>query len=524
MSTAVYIPPKKTTPTVAKKGDTFIDPAGRSGIVGFDTKTGKALADGESTEIDTSTGGKITPKSIPATIVTSGKSKAEYANNANALQAATNNIKVSAGNNPSVTDFLTANKMPSDYNSRATLAKQYGIEGYTGSASQNTQLIQLLQNGGSAGTKTDTTKTDTVTAPAPEITQNDDGTTTTANADGTSSTTQADGTGTITNADGTTEATIPPALKKQYDEALVGLDEGIAQAKATLEDAKKTLAHDPAATNAIDMIMAKYDQLVESQKEKNAILLGSYAKNGARTGMMQYANEMYTNFMSEEHDKANQRVADLLLTESQEVLKAQQAYKDGDVKAFSTASKAYQDAQKDKISAINDLLTQTDKIVKEQQADVKAAKTAEKDALTSDIKTSTAIAKTIADTLAAKGIKDSAKVRTYINAMAEEAGIANADILQSAVIKAQQDNAKVAKTLAPKATGSGSAAKFNVSNGLAKVNSQMQGVQGDDHYIDPNKWIAARQNWGSLGGVDSTFVSNFKKYLNPESYSLAGIK
>lgn len=46
----------------------------------------------------------------------------------------------------SVVDYMNANKMNSGYNSRATLAKQYGIKNYVGSAQQNTQLLGYLQH------------------------------------------------------------------------------------------------------------------------------------------------------------------------------------------------------------------------------------------------------------------------------------------------------------------------------------------------------------------------------------------
>lgn len=45
-----------TTKVTAKKGDSFTDSAGRTGTVGFDTKTGKALKDGGSTKINITSG------------------------------------------------------------------------------------------------------------------------------------------------------------------------------------------------------------------------------------------------------------------------------------------------------------------------------------------------------------------------------------------------------------------------------------------------------------------------------------
>jgi len=47
----------------------------------------------------------------------------------------------------SITDFLKSTGVASDFSSRATLAQQQGITGYTGSSNQNTQLLGLLNSG-----------------------------------------------------------------------------------------------------------------------------------------------------------------------------------------------------------------------------------------------------------------------------------------------------------------------------------------------------------------------------------------
>lgn len=473
-------------------------------------------------------------KVIPATIVTSSTSRSNYTENAGKLQDTTASLRLNSANDPSVVNFLKNNNMPTDYNSRAALAKQYGIQGYTGSSSQNQQLLGFLQGGQSNTGAAVDTKGDTTTA-APTVKQNDDGSTTTTNADGTTKTTNPDGTGNTTTPDGTTTPTLPPEIQQQYDDALAGLDQSISDAKTVLDQARSSLNNDPAANNAIDMIMTKYDQQIEAMKAKNALLAGSYNKNGARTGMMQYANEMYTDFMSQEQDKASQRVSNLLLLEAQEVLKAQQAYKEGNVKAFEAASKSYQSAQKDKINALNDLLTQTDKMVKQSQAEAKAAKDTSKQQITDDIRLSTALGKTVADTIANSGITDPKKVRAYVEAMAEEAGISNPDILQSSIIKAQQDADKTAvqiantkSTIANRtASGTGTGGKITVQSASAKLKGGLKpisqgGVLGDDKFMDPQIWINQRDQWISDKLPIETFNNLYKRYLNPESYKLAG--
>lgn len=52
----------------------------------------------------------------------------------------------------SIVDYLNSQGQPSDFNTRAGLAQQYGIQGYSGTAQQNIQLLNSLQ-GGTGGTQ-----------------------------------------------------------------------------------------------------------------------------------------------------------------------------------------------------------------------------------------------------------------------------------------------------------------------------------------------------------------------------------
>ena len=48
----------------------------------------------------------------------------------------------------SIVDFLKQSGQPADYASRANLAASHGIQGYAGTAQQNTQLLGILRGGG----------------------------------------------------------------------------------------------------------------------------------------------------------------------------------------------------------------------------------------------------------------------------------------------------------------------------------------------------------------------------------------
>lgn len=53
---------------------------------------------------------------------------------------------------PSIVDYLTSTGKASDYSSRASLASQYGITGYTGTADQNNLLLSKLRGGTATST------------------------------------------------------------------------------------------------------------------------------------------------------------------------------------------------------------------------------------------------------------------------------------------------------------------------------------------------------------------------------------
>ncbi len=53
----------------------------------------------------------------------------------------------------SVVDYLNANKIDSSFNNRKKLAESYGVKNYTGTASQNTQLLDKLQSGAKPASK-----------------------------------------------------------------------------------------------------------------------------------------------------------------------------------------------------------------------------------------------------------------------------------------------------------------------------------------------------------------------------------
>lgn len=65
---------------------------------------------------------------------------------------------------------------------------------------------------------------------------------------------------------------------------------------------------------------------------------------------------------------------------------------------------------------------------------------------------------------------------------------------------------------------------FDTDSNTSAVSKKMQAITGPDGYIDPYAWKAMRNLWQGSGGADSSFVSNFKRFVNPASYTLVGLE
>ncbi len=82
------------------------------------------------------------------------------------------------------------------------------------------------------------------------------------------------------------------------------------------------------------------------------------------------------------------------------------------------------------------------------------------------------------------------------------------------------------KRNAPK-SGSSSGKKVTVEDASNEIDQHIKpisegGELGDDGYMDPYKWIKLRDTWIKNKLSKTTFDTLYKRYLNPESYTIAG--
>lgn len=146
------MPPKTKKKVKLKYGQSFTDTAGRTGTVKFDTKTGKRLKKGGSTYAYYGEGKDISEWDTPVVPETPTESTSpEIGGLTEGKQVQPEKPDLSLQATPfaggkGIVDTLNQAGQASDFASRTKMAGQYGIQGYTGTASQNNLLKQKWQD------------------------------------------------------------------------------------------------------------------------------------------------------------------------------------------------------------------------------------------------------------------------------------------------------------------------------------------------------------------------------------------
>jgi len=357
---------------------------------------------------------------------------------------------------------------------------------------------------------------------------------------------------------------LAPSLQSLYANNIQQQQQQQAQAYQTLEQAKATLANDPAALAAVAAINAKYQVLIDAMNLKNTQVLGKASNSVAAFGGL---GTMSTNFMSDQMDAASSRIATIVSEQQNAVLTAQSAYGKEDLAAFNTAMTAYQKTITDMNTSLIALNTATDKQVTQTQAQAKIDLSTQNDQVANDVKTSTANAGSVYSYLVANGIDlskpDALATPDAVALLQQEAtamGISDWNSLSGEVAKyaltanndaslatsrtaATADRAQttndtnlktqytinkpysVAGGVKPGTDGTYNYTAADLTSGAqflkqgGTVNGQTFAPRGADSYVDPGAYIALFNNWVAAGGTAKGFLSKFpvKSNVNPTS-------
>lgn len=255
-----------------------------------------------------------TPSSTPPLMVTSNQSRAQYGQNVQTMQNA------------------TGTGMPSATAAGKSTAAQLGNT--VGAASTPPTGTTINING------TDSSSTPSTPNTTSSTTNNSTGSTTPT--DTTTDTSTASGMGLL-----------DPTTKQLLQNNIDDLTQQSQAAQAQVDSATATANNDPAMLAAANSIKAQYDQLIQAMTDKNNIMLGMSQTSVAAFGGL---GQMNQNFMSSEMSQAAQRIGDLQAQEADLIMKSNQAYQSGDVKALNDAMANYNTVNSQKMAAVSALL------------------------------------------------------------------------------------------------------------------------------------------------------------------------
>jgi hypothetical protein len=343
-------------------------------------------------------------------------------------------------------------------------------------------------------------------------------------------------------------AGLPTGLASMYKSQIASQNQAITDAQNAVTAAAATMSNDPAAQAAAAYIQQQYGVLIQAMQEKNKQVLGGYTMNAARSGGLQYANDMTETFMSNEMDRASARIADLTGKMQAAVLKSNAAYAANDIKAFDAAQTAVDNIRKEQSTTLGQLTTATNNQVKDVQAQVKQVSTDAKNTLTADIATSKASAPGIVTALKAAGITDlnDPQVAPYVTAYAQAHGISDPGTLMGELSTAFAADVKATDTMKnadaktnyavnkPYPTKSGGAntkvdggytytpqdkasiTSFFQTGGTGPDGQKYNG-RGADGYVDPGAYTAFYNAWLNQKGTTAGFLKEFplKTTVNP---------
>lgn len=226
-----------------------------------------------------------------------------------------------------------------------------------------------------------------------------------------------------------------PGLAAQFKTSLQNIDSEISTAQSNIASVQARSLNDPAVTSIVSSIQAKYQQQIDLMKARNAQVIGQANTSVAAFGGL---GTMSGSFLNNEQSQADERIQNLQDEEDSAIAQAQAAYLSQNAKDLNTAMTAYDDANKEKLTELGNLLTASGKQVSATQAQQKIDLQAQKDALASDVTTSTKIAAGVASNIKASGLTDPAQIKDYVAGIAAQYGISNPDILYSQVVSAGQ--------------------------------------------------------------------------------------
>lgn len=225
-----------------------------------------------------------------------------------------------APNSGSIVDYLNGQGQASDYTTRSGLAAKYGIQGYAGTAEQNTQLLNMMRSGQQPAAQTATTQT----ATTPTTT----GTTTTATTPATTETKPSLTPDEKAVADGQkARDAIYAEIDKTGTDAynkIIGIQNG----SVPLSEGQQA---------QIDGLKQQFQQMIEQQKSINVGAKGYANVTGYQTGAAEYDPVFQARTIGTIISTGLQKVADLNTKMATAVAQMTEGFRNDNIEQVKTA-------------------------------------------------------------------------------------------------------------------------------------------------------------------------------------------
>lgn len=278
----------------------------------------------------------------------------------------------------------------------------------------------------------------------------------------------------------------------------------------------------------IDSIKAQADQQRIKMEELNKRTLGLKTVQGYRTGSAEYTPEIDTGILKKEEEEGIARLGEIDANMKIAIAQAVSAKTEKDFELLSKRLDTIDQLQKSKQEAVQTIYKNyidNAKMISDKLKEADTLQRAQEDQAIQKLDVASDALVTEYD-----AIKDPAKQKIWVDNVAKKLGLDPALILgsmqkkrlaqqntQSLINKRDDTGTKPTEASIDRATVSSFASSFEGTDAKGVK------LKGADGYVSPQAWSYARQQWGLKGGKDSEFISNFKRYLNPESYDMVGL-
>jgi len=256
----------------------------------------------------------------------------------------------------------------------------------------------------------------------------------------------------------------------------------------------------------IDNIKQKSQEQKTTMEDLNKRYLSSKTVAGFRTGGAEYTPEIAMGILKNEEEEGVKRIKEIDDNMALALAEAVSAKNDKDLEVAQQKFDTYTKLQKAKETAIIDqykLYLDNQKYINEASKALETETRAKEDQSMQKLKAA-------ADGYV-KGYSSAKDKNAYVNSIATSLGL-SPDIVLGQIINA---------TPKPKTSSNDGLSQTEIkANAIGEMATGMSSKAGEDGYVDPNLWIAARKKWVESELNDADFLKNFKQYLNPESYNL----